>query len=105
MIFRRLFGRTPQEEQQKQEVALTKTRRTNLFGSLFERSTIDEELYEDLETALIGSDVGVETTNMLINDLRAHVRQQWHPRPEGGEGASQRRDGLPARRHASASAP
>jgi fused signal recognition particle receptor len=75
VIFRRLFGRTQQEEQQKQEVALTKTRRTNLFGSLFERSTIDEELYEDLETALIGSDVGVETTDMLINDLRAHVRQ------------------------------
>jgi signal recognition particle GTPase len=62
VIFRRLFGRTQQEEQQKQEVALTKTRRTNLFSSLFERSTIDEDLYEDLEAALIGSDVGVETT-------------------------------------------
>jgi fused signal recognition particle receptor len=75
VIFRRLFGRTQQEEQQKQEVALTKTRRTNLFSSLFERSTIDEDLYEDLEAALIGSDVGVETTEMLINDLRTHVRQ------------------------------
>jgi fused signal recognition particle receptor len=75
VIFRRLCGRTQQEEQQKQEVALTKTRRTNLFSSLFERSTIDEELYEDLEAALIGSDVGVETTEMLINDLRTHVRQ------------------------------
>jgi fused signal recognition particle receptor len=75
VIFRRLFGRTQAEEQEKQEVALTKTRRTNLFSSLFDRSTIDEELYEDLEAALIGSDVGVETTEMLISDLRAHVRQ------------------------------
>src|SRR5437660_1555021 len=63
--FPRLFGRTAQQEQQKQETALEKTRRRTLFSSLFERDTIDEELYEDLEAALIGSDVGVETTEML----------------------------------------
>src|SRR4051794_30333694 len=76
VMFRRLFGRTQQEEQVKQEVALEKTRRRTLFSSLFERATIDEELYEDLEAALIGSDVGVETTELLIKDLRDHVRQQ-----------------------------
>ena len=76
MIFRRLFGRTPQEEQQKQEVALAKTRRTNLFSTLFNRAVIDEELYEDIETALIGSDVGVETTDLLLKELRNAVRVQ-----------------------------
>lgn len=76
MILRRLFGRTQQEEQQKQDIALTKTRRTNLFSSLFNRATIDEELYEDIEAALIGSDVGVETTDLLITELRNAVRTQ-----------------------------
>ena len=76
MVFRRLFGRSRQEEEQKQESGLAKTRRTNLFGALFERNAIDEELYEDIETALIGSDVGVETTDLLLNDLRRHVREQ-----------------------------
>lgn len=76
MIFRRLFGRTQQEEETKTVQAVAKTRRANLFTSLFERPTIDEELYEDIETALIGSDVGVETTEMLLRDLRNHVRQQ-----------------------------
>lgn len=75
MIFRRLFGRTQQEEQTKVEQAVAKTRRSNLFGSLFDRSTIDEDLYEEIETALIGSDVGVETTDVLLRDLRTHVRQ------------------------------
>ncbi len=75
MIFRRLFGRSQQEEETKTVQAVAKTRRANLFGSLFDRATIDDDLYDDLENALIGSDVGVETTDLLLKDLRNHVRQ------------------------------
>ncbi len=53
---------------------LSKTR-TNLSG-LFSRTRIDEDLYEELETALLVSDAGVETTQWLLDALRTRVRQQ-----------------------------
>ena len=53
---------------------LSKTR-SNLSG-LFGGSRIDESLYEDLETALLGSDTGVATTTWLIENLRKVVRQE-----------------------------
>lgn len=37
---------------------------------------IDEELYEELETILITSDVGMTATNALLADLRHRVREQ-----------------------------
>ncbi|MBI1175389.1 MAG: signal recognition particle-docking protein FtsY [Sideroxydans sp.] len=37
---------------------------------------IDDELYEDLETVLITSDVGMDATSLLMADLRRHVREQ-----------------------------
>jgi fused signal recognition particle receptor len=76
VIFRRLFGRSREEEQEKYVQATEKTRKRSMFDTLFNRAALDEEFYEDLETALIGSDVGVETTDLLINDLRNAVRTQ-----------------------------
>src|SRR5215471_3238292 len=75
-MFRRVFGRSREEEQQKYAQATEKTRKRSMFDTLFNRAALDEEFYEDLETALIGSDVGVETTDLLINDLRNAVRTQ-----------------------------
>lgn len=60
------FGRLKQ--------GLSKTR-ANLTG-LFVKVTIDEALFEDLETALLASDAGFETTEHLLEALRARVRQQ-----------------------------
>lgn len=42
-----------------------------MFGS----GKIDEALYEDLETILLVSDVGVDATNWLLEDLRRQVKR------------------------------
>ena len=43
---------------------------------LFTGVKIDEALYEDLETALLSGDTGVETTQWLLNALREKVRKE-----------------------------
>lgn len=43
----------------------------NLFGG---GGKIDEELYEELETILLTSDVGVAATQFLLDDLRTRVK-------------------------------
>ena len=43
---------------------------------IFVRTKIDEELYEELETALLMSDAGVEATEFLLGALREKVRTQ-----------------------------
>ena len=43
--------------------------------ALFSSGKIDEALYEELETILLVSDVGVDATNWLIEDLRRQVRR------------------------------
>lgn len=45
------------------------------IGGLFTNVTLDEALYEDLETALIMADAGVEATDRLLAALRARVRK------------------------------
>ncbi len=91
MIFRRLFRREREEPQQifepqpeaaveqQYEAITVKTRRTRMFGglaALFNRATIDEDLFDELETALIGADVGVETTDQLLKELRLAVKER-----------------------------
>ena len=49
--------------------------RSNLSG-LFSGGKIDESLSEELETALLVSDAGFETTSWLLEELRKRVRQQ-----------------------------
>ena len=47
------------------------------FGELFSRGgKIDDELYEELETILITSDVGMDATRSLLADLRRIVKEQ-----------------------------
>lgn len=47
---------------------------TRLRG-LFQRKTIDETTWEDLETALIGADFGPDISEEIIEDLRARVER------------------------------
>jgi fused signal recognition particle receptor len=48
----------------------------NQLADLFSRGgKIDEELYEELETILITSDVGMDATSALLADLRRHVKE------------------------------
>ncbi|MCW8091941.1 signal recognition particle-docking protein FtsY [Alteromonas sp. ASW11-130] len=56
---------------QRLKASLGKTR-SNLgsgFISLFKGKTIDDELYEDLETQLLMADVGMDTTQKIIDKL------------------------------------
>ena len=46
------------------------------LGALFGRGTIDEELFEELETALLAADCGVEATRVLTERLRTRVRKE-----------------------------
>jgi fused signal recognition particle receptor len=55
--------------------------RDNLAG-LFSGSRIDESLYEELETALLGCDAGVRATEMLLDRLRERVRRERLETPE-----------------------
>jgi len=49
--------------------------------SVRSRDRIDEETWEEIEEALILADVGVETTSLLIDDLRGRVKRDsiGHP--------------------------
>src|SRR5689334_14316366 len=61
VVFRRLFRRQAEPDVQL-ERSLEKTRR-GVFSEitrLFDRSELDDELYEDLEMLLLQADVGVE---------------------------------------------
>jgi fused signal recognition particle receptor len=56
------------------KVGLTRTR-VNIAG-LFSGGVIDDALFEDLEMALIGADVGVNTTRELLDAVRARIKLQ-----------------------------
>lgn len=46
------------------------------IGGLFVDVKLDEDLYEELETALIMADAGMEATTALLEDLRTRVRKE-----------------------------
>ena len=46
------------------------------IGGLFSRGMIDEALYEDLESALLSADCGVDATAQLLAALRSRVRKE-----------------------------
>ena len=45
------------------------------FGDLRSRTTIDDEVWEDIEEALIRADVGVVATERLLEDLRRRMKE------------------------------
>ncbi len=79
-MLRRLFGR--QDEKSADDVrieeSLRKTR-SGIFGqvgSLFQENEISDELWEELEEALIVADVGMETTMELVESTRTRVERE-----------------------------
>lgn len=56
----------------KSGLARTGSQLTSLFSG---GGKIDDELYEELETILITSDVGMDATRALLADLRHHVKE------------------------------
>lgn len=66
------------------ERALGRTKRgffRRMFG-VFERSQIDDELWEELEEILIGADTGMPTTERILEDVRRRVRREGMKLPE-----------------------
>ena len=64
---------------------LSKTRKSisSGFGSIFSGfSKIDDDFYEELEEILITSDMGVETTEKILDDLRDKVEENKIKQPE-----------------------
>jgi fused signal recognition particle receptor len=55
--------------------ALSRSRDALGFDRLFSRKVIDDSLYEDLEEALLSSDVGVHTTDKLIERIKQMVKE------------------------------
>jgi fused signal recognition particle receptor len=45
-------------------------------GTLFGRRKIDETLFDELETALLSADCGVDATQSLLEELRTRVRKE-----------------------------
>ena len=97
MVFRRLFRRPdepavpidqspglaqqvqePTFQVQQVEQGLAKTRR-GVFSEitrLFDRGTLDDDLYEELEMLLISADVGWDVSQQLVEGLKTQVRAQ-----------------------------
>ena len=62
----------------KLQAGLSKTKNvwSEKLGGIFSYGKIDEEIYEELEDALISADCGVETALYLTEKLRAEVKEQ-----------------------------
>jgi fused signal recognition particle receptor len=63
-------------ERLKQSLSKTRKQLGNQLASLFGGGKIDAEVYEELETILITSDVGVNATKNLLDDIKKRVKAQ-----------------------------
>nr|WP_245911105.1 signal recognition particle-docking protein FtsY [Neisseria iguanae] len=57
----------------KQGLAKSRDKMAKSLAGVFGGGKIDEDLYEELETVLITSDMGMEATNYLMKDVRDRV--------------------------------
>ena len=73
-LFDKLFGKKQQQETLEQ--GLQKTREgffSKITKAIAGKSTVDEEVLDNLEEALVGADVGIETTVEIINRIEKRV--------------------------------
>lgn len=79
-MLRRLFGRQEEKtaDDARIEEGLRKTRAGvfSQIGNLFQGNEVSEELWEELEEALIVADVGMETTLALVASTRERVERE-----------------------------
>jgi fused signal recognition particle receptor len=75
-LFDKLFGKKQQQE--SLEEGLQKTREgffSKITKAIAGKSTVDEEVLDKLEEALVGADVGIETTVEIIKRIEKRVAQ------------------------------
>ena len=61
------------------DLGLHKTRRgffSRMADALLGKSVVDDEVLESIEEALIGSDVGIDTTSKIMDRLQERVRRE-----------------------------
>jgi len=74
-FFDKLFGK---KEKETLDQGLEKTKQgffTKITKAIAGKSTVDEEVLDNLEEALVGADVGIETTIALIDKLSERVKR------------------------------
>lgn len=74
-FFDKLFGK---KEKETLDQGLEKTKQgffTKITKAIAGKSTVDEEVLDNLEEALVGADVGIETTVALIDKLSDRVKR------------------------------
>ena len=67
----------------KAGLARTRAQLGGKLKSLFSRGKVDEELLEELESLLLTSDVGLEATYHLLEELKERTRRDRIETPEG----------------------
>lgn len=70
-------------ERLKAGLARTRAQFGGKLKSIFARGKVDEELLEELETLLLTSDVGMDATVHLLNELKMRARRDRIETPEG----------------------
>src|SRR4028119_116766 len=72
-LFDKIFGR---KEKENLDQGLQKTKDsffTKITKAIAGKSTVDEEVLDELENALVSSDVGLETTVKIIEEIERRV--------------------------------
>ena len=69
-------------ERLKAGLARTRAQFGGKFKALFARGKVDEELLEELESLLLVSDVGLDATQYLLEELKARARREKIETPE-----------------------
>lgn len=60
----------------KEGLSKTRNNISESFANLFKANEIDDDFYDELEETLVMSDMGLETTERIIEDLKARVKQE-----------------------------
>jgi signal recognition particle-docking protein FtsY len=85
MAFFGLFGKKTKAEEESLNQGLEKTK-TGLFEkisrAIIGKSTVDDSVLDDIEEALIASDMGVETTLNIIERLQERVKRDKYVNTE-----------------------
>ena len=71
------------QDRDRTEQAVKKTRQAwfRQMVTLFQRSHLDDDLWGELEELLVSADVGVDTTEKLLDRLRERIRQEHVTQP------------------------
>jgi fused signal recognition particle receptor len=73
----------PWRERLRAGLARTRSQLRGRLQSVFSRGKVDDELLDELESLLLTSDVGLEATRYLLEELKVRVRREKVETPEG----------------------